>query len=198
LVKDGAPPGGAAPESLMDIDEAPLLHEPDLMLAVLRVASGRVGTLDACIEHLRRLRDCAKVEHRVPEAAVRPRLETAAAKLERAGLIERAGQRFRITPHGRKLLADHPGGIDDSVLNRSEAGRAPGREPTAALEPLSPRISEYDAGYQAHAEGQSLADNPHPRDVSAHLDWQNGWSEARDQAARRRHGPQASSSRAAG
>ena len=89
----------------MDIDEAPLLHEPDLMLAVLRVASGRLGTLEACIDHLRMLRDCAKVEYRVPEAAVRPRLEAAAAKLERAGLIERsAGQRFRITPRGRRLL----------------------------------------------------------------------------------------------
>jgi hypothetical protein len=168
----------------MDIDEAPLLHEPDLMLAVLRVASGRVGTLEACIDHLRTLRDCAKVEHRVPEAAVRPRLAAAAAKLERAGLIERsAGQRFRITPRGRRLRADHPGGIDDSVLAPFRAAPAPtGGEGHALPEPSW----SQDAGYEAHGEGLTLSDNPHPTDTRAHLDWQNGWSQARDETLRRR------------
>ena len=168
----------------MDIDEAPLLHEPDLMLAVLRVASGKAGTLDACLDHLRTLRDCAKVERRVPEAAVRPRLETAAAKLDRAGLIERsAGQRFRITPRGRKLLADHPDGIDDSVLVQFKA--APASTADEAHELPEPSWSQ-DAGYVAHGEGLTLADNPHPTDTRAHLDWQNGWSQARDDALRRR------------
>jgi restriction system protein len=168
----------------MDLDEATLLHEPDLMLAVLRVASGSAGTLDACLDHLRTLRDCAKVEHRVPEAAVRPRLETVAAKLERAGLIEpSAGQRFRITPRGRKLLADHPDGIDDSVLVQFKAAPAPTGEQGHELS--EPSWSQ-EAGFEAHGEGLTLADNPHPSDTRAHLDWQNGWSQARDEAMRRR------------
>ena len=43
-----------------------------------------------------------------------------------------------------------------------------------------------DAGYEAHGEGLTLSDNPHPTDTRAHLDWQNGWSQARDETLRRR------------
>jgi len=169
----------------MDIDEAPLLHEPDLMLAVLRVASGRAGSLDACIDHLRTLRDCAKVRHRVPEAEVRARLETVTAKLDRAGLIEvPSGRPFRITPRGRKLLADHPGGIDDSVLMQVDQLPAPSDEEHPGVD--APSRSPADAGYEAFSEGRALADNPHPFDTRAHLDWQNGWSQGRDEALRRR------------
>jgi restriction system protein len=169
----------------MDIDEAPLLHEPDLMLAVLRVASGRAGSLDACIDHLRTLRDCAEVRQRVPEAEVRARLETVAAKLDRAGLIEiSSGRPFRITPRGRKLLADHPGGIDDSVLMLVDQVRAPSGEEPPGLD--APARSQADAGYEAFGKGLALADNPHPFDTRAHLDWQNGWSQARDEGLRRR------------
>jgi restriction system protein len=183
--RERPPPGSAAPEATMDIDETPLLHEPDLMLAVLRVAAGRAGTLDACIDQLRTLRDCARVRHRVPEAAVRARLATVTAKLDRAGLIElSAGRPFRITPRGRKLLADHPGGIDDSVLMQVDEARVPSGDESAG--PDAPVRSQADAGYDAYGDGLTLADNPHPFDTRAHLDWQNGWSQARDEALRRR------------
>jgi len=170
----------------MERDEAILLHEPDLMLAVLRVAAARAGTLDACIEHLRELRDCAGVEHRVPEADVRAQLEAITAKLDRASLIEwPVASRFRITARGRQVLADHPSGIDDSVLMRLEQPpAAEKRDEAPSLETPASAASEasaYDAGYEAYGEGLSLADNPHPADARAHLDWQNGWSEARDQ-----------------
>ena len=172
----------------MEHDEAILLHEPDLMLAVLRVAAARAGTLDACIDHLRALRDRAEVEDRVPEADVRAELQAITAKLDRASLIEWPGaSRFEITARGRQVLADHPSGVDDGVLMRLEAGRAPTGRPAMVFEPSAPKASAYDAGYEAYGEGRGLADNPHPNDARAHLDWQNGWSQARDDAARRRH-----------
>jgi restriction system protein len=173
----------------MERDDSVLLHEPDLMLAVLRVAAARAGTLDACIEHLRALRDRAKVEHRVPEADVRAQLQAITARLDRASLIEwRPASRFRITARGRQVLADHPAGIDDSVLMRLEqptASERPQDEAPPAETPSAGRLqaSAYDAGYEGFGRGLGLADNPHPSDTCTHLDWQNGWSQARDEAA---------------
>jgi hypothetical protein len=172
---------------MMERDEPPLLHEPDLMLAVLRVAAARSATLDACIDHLRTLRACARVEQLVPEDEVRSRLEAVTAKLDRASLIERAAANgFRITARGRKVLSDHPDGVDESVLLQfKEARAAPGRR-DENHEMLQPARSEYEAGYEAYGDGYGLADNPHPLDARAHLDWQNGWSQARDEVLRRR------------
>ena len=171
----------------MERDESVLLHEPDLMLAVLRVAAAG-GTLEACIDHLRELRDRAKVEHRVPEEEVRARLQAVTAKLDRASLIEwTEASRFRITARGRQVLADHPSGIDDSVLVHLEArsageGARDAASPRAARASDSSNASAYDRGYQAYGEGLGFADNPHPPDARSHLDWQNGWSQAREAA----------------
>ena len=173
----------------MERDESVLLHEPDLMLAVLRVAAAKAGTLDACIAHLRKLRERAEVKHRVPEAYVRAQLQAITAKLDRASLIEwPKASRFRITARGRQVLAEHPSGVDDSVLVRLEP-QAPGNDAQDEAPPLEAptfelsRASAYDLGYQAYGEGLSFADNPHPPDARSHLDWQNGWSQARDDAA---------------
>jgi hypothetical protein len=109
----------------MERDESVLLHEPDLMLTVVRVAAASAGTLDACVEHLRALRERAEVEHRVPEAYVRAQLKAITARLDRARLIEwPKASRFRITARGREVLADHPSGVDDGVLVGSRR-RAP-------------------------------------------------------------------------
>jgi hypothetical protein len=169
----------------MEWDDSVLLHEPDLMLAVLRVAAASAGTLDACIAHLRELREYAGVEHRVPEADVRARLQAVTAKLNRASLIEwPAPGKFRITARGRQVLADHPSGVDDSVLlrlARSDLRKgAPEQTPPPASVPSA--ASAYDLGHQAFGEGLSLADNPYSPDACRHLDWQNGWSQARDEA----------------
>jgi hypothetical protein len=166
----------------MERDESVLLHEPDLMLAVLRVAAASAGTLDACVEHLRALRERAEVEHRVPEACVRAQLKAITARLDRARLLEwPKASRFRITARGRQVLADHPSGVDGSVLVRLEtpgvADGTPHEAPLAEAQALA-----YDLGYQAYGEGLSFADNPLPADARGHLDWQNGWSQARDDA----------------
>ncbi len=173
----------------MERDESVLLHEPDLMLAVLRVAAARAGTVDACIDHLRELRHQAEVEHRLPEGDVRAQLQAITAKLGRASLIEwRPASQFRITARGRQVLAEHPAGVDDGVLVRLEESRAADgardeAPPPEAPAGEAPKVSDYDAGYQAYGEGLSFADNPHPSDACGHLDWQNGWSQARDEAA---------------
>jgi ribosome modulation factor len=39
---------------------------------------------------------------------------------------------------------------------------------------------DYQRGYEAYVAGATLADNPHAPDVRAYLDWENGWSQARD------------------
>lgn len=171
---------------MMDLDESPLLHEPDLMLAMLRVAAAKTGTLDDCIRYLRRLRDCAKVDEPIPEDDLRARLETVKAKLGQAGLLELPpANGFRITSRGRRALADHPDGIDDSVLLQFERFRAasgPGQS-SPARGPTPP--SRYESGYEAYGVGRTLADNPYPPDARAHLDWANGWSQARDDASQR-------------
>jgi restriction system protein len=167
----------------MDLEEPTLLHEPDLMLAVLRVAAVGSGTLDDCLEHLRQLRRYAQVDEPMPESEVRGRLETVQAKLRLAGLIEVGSSgRCRITAFGRRVLADNPGGVDDSVLMqlrkpRRLNGHRAGREPPARV----PSV-DYQRGYEGFLAGANLADNPFPRDVCAYLDWENGWSQARDDA----------------
>jgi hypothetical protein len=162
------------------LDESPLLQEPDLMLAVLRVANAGSGTLADCVEHLRQLRRLAQVDEPMPEAEVRAQLETARAKLRRAGLIEiGAAGRLRITARGRQLLADNPGGVDETVLMQLRAPR-PINGHHAAGSSRRPASIGYQSGYGAFLAGARLAENPHPPDARAHLDWEDGWSQARD------------------
>ena len=158
------------------------------MLAVLRVGAAKSGTLDDCIDHLRLLRKTAQIDEPIPEVAVRARLRTALAKLHRAKLIEapEPGQ-FRITVRGRQILADNPDGVDDTVLMqlpefRSVNGHS---SPGASSHRASTRSEraptvDYHRGYEACLAGANLADNPHPPDVRGYLDWENGWSQARD------------------
>ena len=42
----------------------------------------------------------------------------------------------------------------------------------------------YEDGFGAYLSGRGLADNPYPGDSCAHLHWENGWSQARDEAQR--------------
>lgn len=177
---------------MTSLDEAPLLHEPDLMLAVLRVAAVKSGTLDDCIGHLRMLRRCARVAEPIPEAEVRAALRTAQAKLQRAKLIEVPEPgRFCITARGQQVLEDNPDGVDDSVLAQLPELRPLNGHHVAEAEPERASIvarqapnTDYQRGFEAFLAGVSLADNPHPPDVRACLDWENGWSQARDEQLR--------------
>lgn len=179
---------------MVDLDDSPLLHEPDLMLAVLRVGADRSGTLHDCIEHLRLLRRAAQIEEPMPEGDVREALETVLAKLHRAALIETpAPGRFRTTARGRAVLAANPDGVDDTVLAQLPEFRpANGHHARAAMQTVAAQTlnAAYQSGFEAALAGASLADNPLPRDVRAYLDWENGWSLARDELLRRESPPQ--------
>jgi restriction system protein len=169
----------------MDLDEAPLLHEPDLMLAVLRVGSQGDATPCACVEHLRRLREQAHEPPVVAEADVRSGLDAVMCKLARAKLIERLPQSgFRTTARGRGVLAANPRGVDDTVLMQFDEFRAALGRGKPRLGADDPMVAPYEGGFAAYQAGRGLADNPYPADSCAHQHWQNGWSHACDEARR--------------
>jgi hypothetical protein len=86
----------------------------------------------------------------------------------------------------------------DGETRRREARRAQscGVSATAPIEPDDFRAElacggretcpePYDEGFGAYQSGGGLADNPYHADNCAHLQWANGWSQARDEAQRR-------------
>lgn len=165
----------------MEDDEPALLHEADLMLAILRAAhQAPAGLADAMV----RLHANLAAAHEPlpePEGDLRRRLERAALLLRGADVIAPAGDdRFRLTPRGARLLAEHPDGVDESVLWAFPEFRAF----LTALNPNrsedDPRLPAFQAGMQEFAEGRSIADNPHAFDSVDHLAWECGWSEARE------------------
>lgn len=169
------------------MDEEPvLLHEPDLMLAILRAASSGPAGPEEAAARLRAHLAAAREPPPADPADLRQRLERAASLLAAAGALEPAGgERCRLTESGRRLLAEHPDGVDESVLRRLPAFRAflAARRPERPVE--DPRLPAYEAGLRAFAEGQPFADNPHAADTADHLGWENGWSEARDGGPRK-------------
>lgn len=166
----------------MDLYEYPLLHEADLMLAILRVGAQGGGTLDDCRAQLQTLLEHAQEDPPIDPGELRERLEVCRLKLGQARLIESQGERFEITPRGRDVLAANPGGVDETVLMQFEEFRA-AVDVGEAPPPGRPVPPEYDAGYTAFAAGRPFTDNPHPFDSRQHQEWQNGWSQARDRRA---------------
>ena len=164
----------------MEDDEPALLHEPDLMLALLRAARHGPAGLDDAMARLHANLAAAHERLTEPEGDLRRRLERAALLLRGADAIAPAGDdRFRLTARGARLLAEHPDGVDESVLCAFPEFRAF----LTALSPKrfedDPRLPAFQAGMQAFAERRSLADNPHAFDSVDHLAWECGWSEAR-------------------
>ena len=165
----------------MEDDEPALLHEPDLMLAILRAARQGPAGLDDAMARLHANLVAAHEPLPEPEGDLRRRLERAALLLRGADAIAPAGDdRFRLTARGARLLAEHPDGVDESVLLAFPEFRAF----LTALSPKrfedDPRLPAFQAGMQAFAERRSIADNPHAFDSVDHLAWECGWSEARE------------------
>jgi hypothetical protein len=164
-------------------EEAVLLHEPDLMLAILRAAKGGGGLSDAMASLLAN-RALARERDELAEGDVLARLDEAARLLEAAAAITGvADGHLALTERGERLLAEHPQGVDQSVLLafpefRDFIGRRRGRADD------DPRVSAFDAGRQAFAQGRTNVENPHPFDSVDHLAWECGWSQARDETIR--------------
>ena len=165
----------------MEDDEPALLHEPDLMLAILRAAHHAPASLDDAMARLQANLAAAHEPLTEPEGDLRCRLERAALLLQGADAIAPAGDdRFRLTTRGARLLAEHADGVDESVLCAFPEFRVF----LTTLSPKrfedDPRLPAFQAGEQAFAEGRSIADNPHAFDSVDHLAWECGWSEARE------------------
>ena len=165
----------------MEDDEPALLHEPDLMLAILRAALQAPAGLDDAMARLHANLAAAHEPLTEPEGDLRRRLERAALLLRGADAIAPAGDdRFRLTARGARLLAEHPDGVDELVLCAFPEFRAF----LTALSPKrfedDPRLPAFQAGMQAFADRRSIADNPHAFDSVDHLAWECGWSEARE------------------
>lgn len=162
------------------MDEEPvLLHEANLMLAILRAANGMSAGLEDAAARLRANLALAGEPAPHDPADLWRRLEQALALLEQAGAVAVIGERgFRSTALGSRLLAEHPEGVDETVLWAVGAGS----RTTERHAQDDPRLPAYTAGLLAFADGRSLVANPHAADTPDHLAWENGWSEARDNA----------------
>lgn len=169
----------------MIVEEEPiLLHEADLMLAILRAAREAPASLDDAQTVL--LAHLAAAREPLPawfEAELRRRLGRAQARLAGARAIACPnGERYELTPRGSMLLETHPGGVDQSVLLGFPEFQAYLAAQARAEPKEDPHLPAFEAGVRAFNEGLAFADNPFASDSADHLAWECGWSEARDGA----------------
>ena len=167
----------------MSNEEPILLHEQDLMLALLHAGAEGPATIQGAVSRLRGLRASAGETDAV-DSEVMQRLRRAAMTLRAAGALARSDAgTLKITDRGRALLAAHPDGVDETVLMQFAEFRAF----IAASGPRGPRddprTPAFDAGQRAFAAGEPLTANPFTFDSVDHLAWENGWSEARDESS---------------
>ena len=101
----------------MELTEYPLLHEVDLMLTLLKVATEGPASIDDAAERLKRNLELVGLSSPVSGSEFQIYLTRARDRLLQAVLLAPLDDgRFTITPRGMQALSDHPGGIDDSVL----------------------------------------------------------------------------------
>lgn len=175
----------------MDLDDYPLLNEPNVMLVVLKTATAGPVEPAQCVDRL--LGDLHRIGHDVPED-VAPMLHRRVAGafhyLCVAGLLDPDEEgRCILTERGKKVLEEHPAGIDASVLvafpeflSYVRSRRTTQDEDEGRAGPVEPK-GAYDDGWAAFMSGRGITDNPHPFDTREHLDWENGWCEARDETS---------------
>ncbi|EWY38528.1 hypothetical protein N825_12010 [Skermanella stibiiresistens SB22] len=178
----------------MDLTDYPLLHEADMMLTLLRVAAKGPATLDDALDRLKTNLASVGGTFPVTDAEILPHLSRMREHLIAALLLEEFEHgRVAITPRGERALAEHPSGIDDSVLMaypefrdfiKARAGHPMKTVGDKNPPGDDPRPVEFDQGFVAFREGLDINDNPHSRDTSMHIAWENGWSEAKDDVTR--------------
>lgn len=166
---------------MTEFEDHPLLHDADLMHTLLKVAREAPAGLDDAAAWLRADLRLAREDPPVTAEQIMARLLRARRYLCRARLLETLDDgRVRATERGRQVLRDHPDGVDGSVLMAFPEFREFIRE-AAGRPPEEARATVYDDGYAAYGRGAGPADNPYPFDTAAHLAWENGWFEARDE-----------------
>ncbi len=164
-------------------DEGVLLHEADLVTALLEAASPDVELIPAAEARLRHwLVEAGEDPGRVEREELRGRLRAALVELLAARALEPVtASRYRLTARGRELLRHRAEGIDESRLARFPEYRrwAEGRRVDGGADP---RPEAFLAGMRAFAEGLAPDDNPYPPDSADFLAWEAGWTVARDGA----------------
>jgi ribosome modulation factor len=151
------------------------------MLLMLKIAADRPATLTDCRAQLGEELARAHEKPAVPEPLIATELEEIRKHLLAAGLLVAGdGETFCLTRRGRQVLAEHPLGVDETVLARFAEYRAFLRDFARRRSVDDPRLPRYEEGYAAGQQGRSLSDNPYAPDSIDHLAWENGWSEARE------------------
>ena len=172
-----------------DEDEFPLLNEPNVMLVTLRMAARVPVTTGDCVKELQA--NLLKAHEAPPadKAMLHKRVAVAFRYLCVAGLLDpdETG-RCTITERGTEMLWNNPNGIDSSILMEFPEFRSHVCHPNLSVpnfgEPGAGEPSvQFDQGFEAHQAGKGLTDNPYEFDTFAHLEWENGWCEARDDEA---------------
>ena len=166
----------------MDLEDRPLLHTPDLMLALLKSAQDHAATLGDAARLLVRSLAQAHEPQKVDEVELATLLDRARRHLVAAQLLDMLGDgSFRITPRGRSVLSRHPGGVDDSVLMEFPEFRAWMHRVTDHPPPELANSREFQGGWYARQEGGDLGENPFSPDTAQHAAWEDGWLEAQRQ-----------------
>lgn len=175
----------------MDFDDDPLLNDSNVMLVALRTATQAPTTPDACLARLNRIIRRAGATEAGSPAELHKLVKRAFHYLCMAGLLDPDQDGVcTITKRGRDVLRDHPTGVDFSVLEAFPEFRSylrhpwPDRDEEGEFGPgVEPKMA-YDQGFAAFKLGQPLTDNPHDSDTVNHLEWENGWFEARKENSR--------------
>lgn len=163
----------------MDFDDRPLLHFPDLVLALLRAGHDQPATIADAGGLLARDMARAREDRPVDGAELEGRLDEARRHILAARLVEMLDEhRFLITPRGRAVLREHPDGIDDTVLMEFPEFRAWVQRLSAHAPPEDARGREFQRGWAAGRDGIDLTDNPYASDTAQHAAWEDGWLEA--------------------
>ncbi|MGE5477218.1 MAG: hypothetical protein ACM3Q1_11215 [Bacteroidales bacterium] len=163
----------------MELEETPLLHFPDLALAVLRAGHHAPATVADALVLVERTRRQAHESAPVDTAELAEHLNGARRHLAAASAIEMLdGERFRTTPRGLALLRVHPDGVDDGVLMDYPEFRLWLRTAERSGHPEDPRPREFTDGWIARKRGGALEDNPFPGDTAQHQAWGEGWRES--------------------
>ena len=98
-------------------DEPILLHEPNLMRAILHTAHDRPAGHDDAMAELEVTLRAAHEPMPEDRAELAGRLNEAFDLLAAAAALAPAGDgRYRLTKRGAELLASHPQGIDQTIL----------------------------------------------------------------------------------
>jgi len=177
--------------TIMDFLDQPLLNTPSLTLSLLKVAAKREwATLEDGLALLKGVFAEAHESPAVAVAEIVSHLQEVRRHLVAAGLLSMADDdRFTITERGRQVLAEHPMGVDDSVLTQFGEFREFLRRSSPHRVPENPELVTQGEGYYAFLDDQSIVDNPYEFDTSKHLAWENGWFEARDRHLDQSCGP---------